>query len=43
MRQIHEPSESHLNWAAILILVAVLLVSTSIWGAAIRALMALLR
>jgi hypothetical protein len=43
MRQVHEPSEIHLNWDAILILVAVLLVCTSIWGAAIRALVAFLR
>jgi hypothetical protein len=43
MRQIQGPSEMHLNWDAILILIAVLLVCTSIWGAAIRALVGLLR
>ena len=42
MRQIEEPSEVHLNWDAILILISVLLLSTGMWGAAIGALMALL-
>lgn len=43
MRQIQGSSGIHLNWNAILILIAVLVVSTSIWGAAIRALLGLLR
>jgi hypothetical protein len=43
MQQVEKHSEVHLNWDAILILIAVLLVSTSTWGAAIRALMVLLR
>ena len=43
MRQTKEPSEVHLNWDAILTLISVLLLSTGIWGAAIRALMVFIR
>jgi hypothetical protein len=43
MRQPESPTELHVNWDAILVLMAALLVSTGIWGAAIGALMVLLR
>jgi hypothetical protein len=43
MQRIEEPTEVHLNWNAILILVSALLLSTGMWGAAIGALIVLLR
>jgi uncharacterized membrane protein len=43
MPQTEHSSQAHLNWDAILILVTVLLVSTGVWSAAIRAFLALFR
>jgi hypothetical protein len=42
MSHLEEPPAIHLNWDAILMLLAVLLVSTGMWGAAIGALVVLL-
>ena len=43
MPRAEHPSEAHLNWDAILILVTVLLVSTGVWSAAIRAFLTVFR
>lgn len=43
MSHLEEHSKIHLNWDAILILLAVLVVSTGMWGAAIGALVVLYR
>lgn len=43
MQRTEQSSEVHLNWEAILMLVAILLLSTGMWGAAIGAFLVLLR